>query len=97
MGDWTRYPTDELSLALLAEACRINPDTGQTHLGDFLDMGTRVKSQTLLSDPYDDGAPVYEVEYEDGHAPHSPHTVIVSLIEEIERLRASKEETGEGE
>lgn len=88
--DWTRYPTDEMSLRLLIAACSINEATGQTHLHDFLDMGTVIESETLLSgdpDPDAGDAPVYFVEYAEGKAPHSPHSVIISLAEEILRLQ----------
>lgn len=86
MSDWPRYPTDEMSLRLLIEACTINDETGQTHLQDFLLMGTVEKSRTDITE--DDGPRIYEVEYEPGKEPHSPQTVIVSLAEELLRLRA---------
>lgn len=95
---WERFPTDEFSLALLEAACNVNPDSGHTELGRFLDLGTVVKSVTMngivydsveeaLADAEDDDAPILDVEHEEGSAPHSPHTVIISLIEEIRRLR----------
>ena len=33
----TAFPLDDATLVMLAEACRINPDTGRTHLTDFLE------------------------------------------------------------
>jgi hypothetical protein len=74
------FPTDEVTLTLLISACEINPDTGQTHLHDFLSMGSRVKSveQTQWSDP-----PVFEVEHEEGFAPFSPQQVIATLAQEL--------------
>lgn len=79
------FPTDETTLTLLVAACEINPDTGQTHLHDFLDMGTRVKSVTQIewSEP-----PVFEVEHEEGFAPFSPQHVIITLARELLELRA---------
>jgi hypothetical protein len=84
------FPTDAATLHMLIAACKINPDTGQTHLHDFLDMGSRVKTRTLIggSEDVDDGdPPVYEVEYEEGFSPFSPHDVIRTLAEEVLRLR----------
>ena len=93
------YPVDDLNLRLLAEACRINEDTGQTHLGDFLEMGTRVASvrneetgETFATmeeavEAADEDVPTFFVEYAPGHEPHSPQSVILSLVGEIERLR----------
>ena len=96
-NDWTRFPTDDLTLGLLAESCRLNPDTGRSHLDDFLHMGTRVATVEEGGVSYDtvdealadsmQETPVLYVEYEPGFEPHSPHTVIISLIEEILRLR----------
>lgn len=98
-SDWPRFPTDEMSLRGLIEACSSNEETGRTHLADYLDMTAVVKSVTnedtgeTFSDmdsaleASDDGA-VFFVEHEPGTEPHSPHTVIVSLAEEILRLRA---------
>ena len=80
------FPVDDTTLVMLAEACRINPDLGRTTLGDFLDMGARVKSETLLDD---DGAPVYLVEHEPGFEPFSPNDVILALVAEIQRLRGT--------
>jgi hypothetical protein len=82
------FPTDEATLTLLIASCRINPDTEQTHLGDFLQMGARVKSEELLSED-DDSAPVYLVEHEPGYEPFSPQQVIITLAEEVMRLRAA--------
>lgn len=84
------FPTDEMTLRFLIEACELNPDTGQTHLQDFLHMGTRVKSEMLIEDgegltPFD--APVYMVEFEEGAAPWSEQSVIQALAGEILRLR----------
>ena len=103
---WTRFPTDDVNLTLLAEACRINEATGRTHLEDFLHMGTRVARveeggvaydtvDEALADSHAD-TPVVYVEYEPGFEPHSPHTVIISLIEEIQRLRGAVPPAGGG-
>lgn len=78
------FPTDEMTLRLLIEACDINADTGRSHLQDFLQMGTRVKSRTQLDYGY---PPVYEVEYEKGAGPWSEQLVIQALATEILRLR----------
>ena len=105
MTAWKRFPTDELSLSLLAEACRINEDTGRTHLQDFLHMGTRVRSvesggvtygtvDEALEADMGDEPPILFVEHEPGFEPHSEHTVILSLIECIERLRARDPQEG---
>lgn len=83
------FPTDETTLTLLIAACRINPDTEQTHLHDFLDMGARVKSSDLISDE-DDPVPVYMVEHEPGYEPFSETQVIITLAEEILRMRAAQ-------
>jgi hypothetical protein len=96
------FPVDDLTLRLLAEACQINPDTGQTHLHDFLDMGTVVKAvtdettgethpdaATALQETPDD-VPVFFVEYEEGYEPHSETGVILALIAEIQRLRGEE-------
>jgi hypothetical protein len=47
-------------------------------------MGTRVKTKTLVeaSDPE-----IWEIEYEEGFAPWSPHSVIQALVAEVQRLR----------
>lgn len=81
------FPTDPATLVLLAAACRINPDNGQTNLLTFLDMGSRVKTQTLIDGDPDEPGAVYVVEYEPGFEPWSPQSVILALIAEIERLR----------
>lgn len=84
------FPTDEMTLRMLIAACEINPDTGRTHLGDFLDMGTRRQSQELVGgseDPEDGDAPVYMVEYEEGYAPFSAQHVIRTLAQEILDMR----------
>ena len=80
------FPTDETTLTLLEAACRINPDSGHTELQSFLDMGSRVKSTTLLEDIE---PPVYFVEHEPGFEPWSETQVIGALIAEIRRLRAA--------
>jgi hypothetical protein len=101
--DWIRYPTDEMSLRMLMEACTCNEETGRSHLQEFLMMTARIESVTneatgeKFSDMeaaqeavsvYDhDGPPVFFVEHEPGSEPHSEHTVIISLAEEILRLR----------
>lgn len=100
---WERFPTDEVSLTMLEAACNINPDTGHTELGRFLDMtGGDVVSvtidgaedvvfpdvETALEEwGFPDDPPVLYVERD--KPPHSEHTVIISLIEEIRRLRES--------
>lgn len=104
--NWPRFPTDEISLGLLAEACRINETTGSSHLQDFLIMAARVERVTNeetgeqfasldeAAGAADDegGPPVFFVEYKEGQEPHSPQTVIISLVEEIERLRGAGRE-----
>ena len=101
------FPVDDISLRLLAEACRINPDTGQTHLATYLDMAARIKSVTdettgetyaTLSEARDaavDSVPTFLIEHEPGYEPHSPQSVILALIAEIERLRGPGDETSE--
>lgn len=98
MSDWERFPTDEVSLTMLAAACEINPDTGHTELGRFLEMtGGPVTSVTneATGDIFssldeaveawdEEEPPVFYVEHD--KPPHSEHTVIISLIEEIRRL-----------
>lgn len=99
---WERFPTDEVSLTMLEAACNINPDTGHTELRRFLDMtGGEVTSVTMngivygsveeaLADAEEGyGPPILEVEHD--KAPHSEHTIIVSLIEEIRRLRLERD------
>ena len=90
------FPTDEATLILLMAACEINPDTERTHLMDFLDMGTRIKAQTLIEEGDESlggmaGAPVYFVEHEEGYAPYSPNHVIRTLAQEVLDLRAELE------
>lgn len=99
MSDWPRFPTDEMSLRGLIEACSMNEDTGRTHLMDYLDMtavvksvrneetGEKFSSMEEALEAADDGTPVFFVEHEPGSEPHSEHTVIISLAEEILRLR----------
>lgn len=86
-----QFPTDETTLTLLEAACKMNPDSGQTHLQDFLNMGSRVKEETQIewSDP-----PVYLIEYEEGYRPWSEHEVIVALIAEIRRFRSLSARAG---
>lgn len=84
------FPTDAATLHMLAAACRINPDTGRTHLLDFLSMGERVGSSTLIGageGTWMGDAPVYGVEFEEGYEPFGPNDVILALVEEILRLR----------
>ena len=79
------FPTDETTLTLLIAACEINPDTGRTHLMDFLEMGARVKAETLV----DDGdPPTYFIEHEKGYEPFSPQQVIETLARELMEARA---------
>lgn len=100
---WARFPTDEVSLTMLEAACRINPDSGHSELQRFLNMtGGDVVSVTMNGIVYDSvdealadvdenyGPPILEVEREPGKEPHSEHTVIISLIEEIRRLRSER-------
>ena len=81
------FPTDDATLVMLIAACEINEDTGRTHLHDFLDMGTRIKSSELIS-AEDDFVPVYDVEYEKGYEPFSEHQVIATLARELMACRA---------
>lgn len=88
-----------MTLTLLESACNINPDTEHTELQRFLSMTAGpVKCVTMngieyesvdaaLADHDYDEPPVLEIEREPGDEPHSEHTVIVSLIAEIRRLR----------
>lgn len=76
------FPVDDTTLALLRGAIAINPDTGHSHLHDFLRMGERIKSRT------DEGDGVELVEFEEGHAPWHPDEVIIALIDEVDSLRA---------
>ncbi len=83
------FPLDTTTLLLLRASCEINEDTGQTHLNDFLHMGSQEKSREDISDEFEgEGAPVYFVEYEDGAAPFSPHDAIKALVDEVLRLRS---------
>lgn len=84
MPETSTFPVDDTTLELLLAACRINPDSGHTELMTFLDFGTVEKSRTLVEDG---PTPIYEVEYEEGREPFSPHGVIVALVQEIQRLR----------
>lgn len=99
-AQWTRFPTDEMSLRGLIEACTLNEGSGRTHLHDYLDMTVRVQSVTndetgevfpdmdaALEAVGGDTTPIFMVEHEPGTSPHSEHTVIVSLAEELLRLR----------
>ena len=73
------FPTDEVTLTMLREACRIQHD-GRSHLYDFLNMGARA-AETVHHVDYD------EVVYEAGMAPWSVQQVVVALVNEIEVLR----------
>lgn len=100
MPDWERFPTDEVSLTMLESACNINPDSGHTELQRFLDMtGGDITGVTLdgVEEVFPDVASALEawgfddppiLTVERDKPPHSEHTVIVSLIEEIRRGRA---------
>lgn len=79
------FPLDATTLVMLSAACELNPDSGRTHLMDFLHMGSRVRDKKLVDDA---GTPVYEIEYEEGHEPFSESEVIRTLVAEIQRLRA---------
>jgi hypothetical protein len=81
----SEFPVDDTTLVLLAAACQMNPDSGHTELMTFLDMGTRVKSETLIEGGE---VPTYFVEHEPGYEPFSPHEVIRALVAEVQRLRA---------
>lgn len=96
------FPLDDATLVLLDAACRINPDSGHTELGTFLEMGTRVARVTneetgetyadmeAAQEDVDDGdVPVFFVEHEPGYEPYSPQHVICCLVAEIQRLRAA--------
>lgn len=88
----SQFPTDDTTLTMLIAACEINPDTGRTHLVDFLEMGARVKSCERTeggAGTWFGDAPVYEVEYEEGAEPFSPHEVIRTLAQELMVARAS--------
>jgi hypothetical protein len=78
----------------------MNEETGRTHLQDYLDMTTRIKFVTneesgetfpdmeSAQEAHDGiGIPVFLVEHEPGTEPHSEHTVIISLAEELLRLQ----------
>lgn len=62
---------------MLIVACTINPETGQTHLQDFLRMGSVEKFRVEVEPG------VYEVEYDEEHPNYSEHSVIVTLAEEL--------------
>jgi hypothetical protein len=84
------FPVDDATLVMLAAACEVNPDTGRSHLLDFLHMGTQEKSREDVS--HEVGGEIGEgvaffIEYEEGAAPFSPHDVIRALVTEIQRLR----------
>lgn len=87
------FPVDDATLVMLAEACRVNEESGRSHLNDFLFMGSVEASRELLEEADEElagmaGAPVFLVEYEPGRAPFSPNGVILALIAEIQRLRS---------
>jgi len=75
------FPLDDVTLELLAASVQMNPDTGQTHLHDFLRMGEQVESETPISDG------VSEVVFKEGYEPWSEHDVILALVREVQRLR----------
>jgi hypothetical protein len=88
------FPTDDATLVMLIAACEINPDTGRTHLFDFLDMGSVIKSveditEETFGEDDEEGARVYFVEHEDGREPFSPHDVIRTLAQTILNMRAA--------
>ena len=96
---WEPFPTDEVTLTLLEAACNINPDTDHTELQRFLQMtagpiksvemnGIEYESiEAALADHDYGEIPTLTIEREPGHEPHSEHSVIISLITEIRRLR----------
>lgn len=88
----SKFPTDDATLHLLIGACQINPDTGRTHLLDFLDFGSIEKSRELVDEGGCGGFPVYHVEFEEGTAPFSPNQVIQTLAEELMEARHKAEE-----
>jgi len=100
--DWKPFPTDEMTLTLLESACNINPDTEHTELQRFLEMtagpiksvemnGIEYESEdAALADHDGDLPPILTIEREPGDEPHSAHSVIISLIAEIRRLRAGQ-------
>lgn len=73
------FPTDRTTLALLRFACMVNPDTGRSHLHDFLSMGSVERSRERIADD------VVFVDY--SRPPWSEHEVILALVDEVERLR----------
>lgn len=85
------FPTDDATLVMLRAACDINPDSGRSHLNDFLDMGSQIKSETDqgIIDSFAGPMPLVEVEYEEGKAPHSPQGVIMTLVDELMDLRSA--------
>lgn len=80
------FPLDDATLVMLAAACEINPETGQTHLMDFLHMGA-VETEREEIDDGMGGAPVFEITYAPGAEPFSPQQAIRALVEEVQRLR----------
>ena len=86
------FPVDRATLTLLRAACEINEDTGRTHLQDFLQFGAVETDRVLLNEDEveEDGIPIYEVYHEPGTEPWSEHGVIVSLVDEILRLRGEE-------
>lgn len=75
------FPTDEMTLRMLIVACSINPDTGQTHLQDFLRMGAVEKSRVEIDHD------IVEVKYEEDHPNYSEHSVITALAQELLDLK----------
>lgn len=102
--EWGRFPTDEMSLRGLIEACTCNEETGRSHLHDYLDMTARIESVTNQEtgesfpdmdsalEAADDcaGTSIFLVEHESGTTPHSGNSVIISLAEELLRLRGEE-------
>ena len=65
---------DPISLAGLRSACTINPETGQTHLNDYLAMWDGPTCYDTDGDPITECGP-------------GADDMIVALIDELERLR----------
>jgi len=85
------FPVDDVTLVMLAASCLIAEGDDRTHLHDFLSMGAREKSRTLLNEDEveDGGTPIYEVEHEEGYGIFTEHDAILALVAEVQRLRAS--------
>lgn len=87
------FPVDDVTLVMLAASCRIAEGDESTRLHDFLSMGAREKTRTLLNeeDVERGGIPVYEVEHEEGYEMFSECDAILALVAEVQRLRGDGE------